>query len=122
MVDYFSNDTHKTFTLEINCLYDRAIGLMSRVFTNGPRDLGSIPGRVIPKTQKMVLDAALLNPQHYKFKIKGKVEYSGNVVAPYPTFGVVAIEKGAFGSLLAKVANFTYTRKKLFITEFYSYL
>ena len=29
-------------------------------FTNGPEDLGSIPGRVIPKTQKMVLDASLL--------------------------------------------------------------
>ena len=28
----------------------------------------------IPKTQKMVLDAALLNTQHYKVRIKGKVE------------------------------------------------
>ena len=28
------------------------IGLMSRVFANGPGDLGSIPGRVIPKTLK----------------------------------------------------------------------
>ena len=34
---------------------------MNRVFVNGPRDPGSIPGRVIPKTQKMVLDAALLS-------------------------------------------------------------
>ncbi len=42
------------------------IGLMVRVFANAPGDLGSIPGRVIPKTQKMVLDASLLNPQHYK--------------------------------------------------------
>ena len=32
---------------------DRAIGLMSRVFTNGPVDWGSIPGEVIPKTQKI---------------------------------------------------------------------
>ncbi len=32
-----------------------------------------IPGRVIPKTQKMLLDAALLNTQHYKVKIKSKV-------------------------------------------------
>ena len=37
---------------------------------------GSIPGRVIPKTQKMVLDAALLSTQHYKVRIKGKVEQS----------------------------------------------
>ena len=28
------------------------IGLMSRVFANGLRDLGSIPGRVVPKTKK----------------------------------------------------------------------
>ena len=39
-------------------LFHRAIGLMSRVFANGPRDRGSIPGRVIPKTQKMALDVA----------------------------------------------------------------
>ena len=30
----------------------------------------------IPKTQKMVLDASLLNTQHYKVWIKGKVEQS----------------------------------------------
>ena len=28
------------------------IGIMVRVNANGPGDLGSIPGRVIPKTQK----------------------------------------------------------------------
>ena len=47
---------------------------MSRMIANGPEDRGSIPGRVIPKTQKIVLDAALLNTQHYKVRIKGKVE------------------------------------------------
>ena len=49
---------------------------MSRVFANGSRDQGSIPGRVMSKTQKMVLDVALLNTQHYKIRIKGKVEQS----------------------------------------------
>ena len=49
---------------------------MVRVFANGPGDLASIPGRVIPKTQKMILDTALLNTQHYKVRIKGKVEQS----------------------------------------------
>ena len=39
-------------------------------------ETGSIPGRVIPKTQKMVLNAALLNTQHYKVRIKDKVEQS----------------------------------------------
>ena len=41
-------------------------------FSNGPGDQGLIPGRVIPKTQKMVLDTALLNTQNYKVRIKGK--------------------------------------------------
>ena len=50
--------------------------MMVRVFSDGPGDLGSIPGQFIPKTQKMVLDAALLNTQHYKVRIKGKVEQS----------------------------------------------
>ena len=47
---------------------------MSRVFFNGPGDWGSISGRFLPKTLKMVLDAALLNVQQYKVRIKGKVE------------------------------------------------
>ena len=48
---------------------------MSRVFANGPGGWGSVPGQVIPKTQKkIVLDAALLSIQHYKVRIKSKVE------------------------------------------------
>ena len=47
---------------------------MVRVFANGPGDLGSILSRVIPKSQKMVIDAAFLNTQHYKLWIKVKVE------------------------------------------------
>ena len=42
------------------------------VFANDPGDLGLIPGRVIPKTQK-ILDAILLNTQRYMVRIKGKV-------------------------------------------------
>ena len=47
---------------------------MGKVFAIGPGDLGSIPGHVIPKTLKMVLDISLLNTQLYKVRIKGKVE------------------------------------------------
>ena len=54
----------------------RDIGPAVRVFANGPGDLGSIPGRVIPKTLKMELDTTLLNTQHYKVRFKGKVEQS----------------------------------------------
>ena len=49
---------------------------MDRVFANGPGDLDSIPGRVIPKTLKMVHDISLVNTQQYKVCIKGKVELS----------------------------------------------
>ena len=65
----------KIVTIIYDCL-PRIIGLMSRVFANGPEDWGSIPGRAIPKTQKIVLDVALLNTQHYKVRIKGIVEQS----------------------------------------------
>ena len=49
---------------------------MSRVFANGLVHRGSIPGRFLPKTQKMVLDAALPYTQHYKVMIKSKGEQS----------------------------------------------
>ena len=57
-------------------IYIYIIGPAVRVFANGPGDLGSIPGRVIPKTLKMELDTTLLNTQHYKVRFKGKVEQS----------------------------------------------
>ena len=57
-------------------MIDWLIGLVGRVFINGPRDLGSIPGCIIPKTLKMVLDTFLLNTQQYNVRIKGKVEQS----------------------------------------------
>ena len=41
---------------------------------NCPGDRDSIPGRVIPKTFKIVLDTSLLNTQQYKERIKGRVE------------------------------------------------
>ena len=73
------------------------------------------PGRVIQKTQKTVLDATLLNTQHYKVKkIKDKVEQSrewSSAVSLH--FDVVAIEKGPFGSPLTKVANFTYSNTEI---------
>ena len=50
---------------------------MSRVFVNNPRNRGS---NLIPKTQKMVLDAALLNTQRYKVRVEGKVNQSRECV------------------------------------------
>ena len=53
---------------------NQLISLVCRVFANEPGDWGSIPGRVIPKTLKVVFDTFLLNTQHYKVRIEGKVE------------------------------------------------
>ena len=47
-------------------MYVLSIGIMVRVFTNGSGDLGSILGRVTPKTQKRYL----LSTQHYMVQIK----------------------------------------------------
>ena len=58
--------------------------MMVRVFANAPGDQGSIPGQVIPKTQKMVLDASLLNTQQYKVGMKGKVEQSRERISTLP--------------------------------------
>ena len=55
------------------------------VFANDPGNRGFIPGSVIPKTQKMVIDTSLLNTQYYNARIKGKVEQSreGSSALPY---------------------------------------
>ena len=65
-----------------------AVCLMNRAFANGPGDRGSIPGWVIPKTQKMVLDATLLSTQHYKVRIKGEVEQSWEWSSALPNTSV----------------------------------
>ena len=66
------------------------IGLVGRVFANGPGDLGTIPGQVIPlkKTLKNVLDTSLLNTQQYKVHTKGKVEQSRERSSPLPNTSV----------------------------------
>ena len=55
------------------------------MFANGPEDQDSNSGQVLPKTQKMVLYAALLNNQYYKVRVKGKVGQSreGSRSIPY---------------------------------------
>ena len=57
---------------------------MCRAFANSPGDRVSILGWVMPKTQKMLLDAALLNTQHNKVRIKGKVEQSREWSSAFP--------------------------------------
>ena len=90
-------------------MFDRLIGRESRLFANGPGDRVSIPGRVIPKTLKMLLDTFLLNTQHYEVRIKGKVEQSRERSSTLLHLGVVAIEKGAFRSPSTTVTIYTFT-------------
>ena len=66
---------------------------MVRVFANGPGDPSSIPGRVIPQTLKMVLDATLLNTQYYKVRIKGKVEQSKEKSSALPNTSAWKLSK-----------------------------
>ena len=84
-------------------LRNQLIGLVGRVLANGPGNRGSIPGGVIPKTLKMVLDNSLLNTQQYKVRIKSKVEQSKERSSALP----YTIEKGAFWSPSTTIANFT---------------
>ena len=70
---------------------------MVRVFTNVSWDRCLIPGLVIPKTQKMVLYASLLDTQLYNVRIKAKWINPGKEV--------VAMEKGAFDSTSTKVGQ-----------------
>ena len=65
-------------------LHSRTCMSPSRVFANGPEDRCSIPGGVIPKTQKMVFNTPLLNTQHYKLRIKGKVDQSREKSCTFP--------------------------------------
>ena len=81
------------------------------MFTNGYGEWGSFPGRIIPKTQKMLLDAPLLNIQHYKVGIKGKVEQSREKSSAFPnTTGELLLKRQPLGfpPLVADI-NFIYT-------------
>ena len=57
---------------------------MGSVFANGLGDLGSNPGRVIPKTFKMVRDTSLLNTQQYKVRFKSKQEQTQERGSAFP--------------------------------------
>ena len=61
------------------------IGMMVRMFANGPGDWGSIPGRVIPKTKKIVLDASCLTLSIIRYGSWLKWSNPGKGVEPSPT-------------------------------------
>ena len=55
-----------------------------KIIHQWPGRPGSILCRVIPTTQKMVLDASLLKTHHYKVRIKGKVDQSREISRTLP--------------------------------------
>ena len=88
---------------------------MVRVFANGPGDLASISGRVIPKTQKMALDASLLITLSI-IRYTSRVKWVNSEKRVAPSLGVVAIEKGTFRSPSTTVANNNFICVILFVT------
>ena len=56
--------------------------LVGSVFVCDQGDRGTIPGRVIPKTKKK--NTSLFNTQHYKVRIKSKVEQSRERSSTFP--------------------------------------
>ena len=99
----WENYVHSTFVftffmqLFLKSFYThQPLGIIGRVFPNGPGDRGLIPGLIIPKTQKMILDTSLLNTQH-------------NKIPPPLHHAIVANKKGALVSYTSTVTNFIYT-------------
>ena len=72
----------------------RDIGLAVSVFANGPGDLGSIPGRVIPKTQKWYLMPPCLTLSIIRYGSRVKWSNPGKGVVPFPTPWCSSYQKG----------------------------
>ena len=69
--------------------------LIGRLFANCPRDWGSIPGRVIPMTQKVVLGISLFNTQLIRYVSRVKWSNQEKGVAPSPTLRCSSYWKGS---------------------------
>ena len=82
------------------------VGIIVRVFANGLGDLGSIPGRVIPKTQKWYLMAPCLTLSNIRYGSRVKWSNSGKGVAPSRTSWCSSYRKEDFVSPSTTVANF----------------
>ena len=76
-------------------------------------DLGSIPGRVILETQKMVLDVSLLNIQHCKVWIKVKWSNTGKGVVPSPIPWCCSYRKGSL------LVTLNYSRQLYFACDLF---
>ena len=73
------------FKIQTSTTSLKLIGQVGRVFTNVPEDLGSIPGRVIPKTLKWYLIPPCLALSNIRYVSRVKWSNPGKGVAPSPT-------------------------------------
>ena len=92
------------------------IGPAVRVFANGPGDLGSIPGRVIPKTLKWYLIPPCLTLSIIRYGSRVKWSNPGNGVAPSPTPWCSSYRKGSL--LVTLDYGLTSSRTYFFIFSF----
>ena len=81
--------------LKLILFYNRFFCPAVRVFANGPGDLGSIPGRVIPKTLKWNLIPPCLTLSIIRYGSRVKWSNPGNGVAPSPTPWCSSYRKGS---------------------------
>ena len=94
--EYLTRTTQDIFHLMIflwNSLVSTYIGIMVRVFANGPGNLGSIPVGVIPKTQKWYLMSPCLTLSILRYGSRVKWSNPGKWVALYPTPGCSSYRK-----------------------------
>ena len=64
------------YNFNVSCKY-RLIGLVGKVFANGPGDLNSIPGCVIPKPLKLYLTPPCLTLSNIRYVSKVKWSNQG---------------------------------------------
>ena len=91
---------------------------MVRVFANGPGDLGSIPAPVIPKTQKMVLDASLLNIRIIRQASRVKWSNPGEGIACFLTPWCSSYRKGSLWVTLDYGRQLYYLALRTFFHNF----
>ena len=87
---YIHSVRHLNVSFSINILsthicLECIIGLVGRVFANGPGDLGSITGRVISKILKWYLIPPRLTLSNIRYVSRVKWSNPGKRVAPSPT-------------------------------------
>ena len=103
-----------------NSNYYQLIDQVGRVFANGLGDLGSIPGSVIPKTLKMVLNIPCLTLSNIRYVWRVKWRNPGKGVAPSPPPRCSCYWKGSLLVALKYGRQLYFSLLIAFILRFYS--